>query len=101
MALLNHSSTVLSASAISASVAVNASLLTVGAAAEICSCYLAQELGVPNGEGLENHAAYIQCWLRELENDPTFIFGASHQASKATDYLLSFVREPVEEAVAA
>jgi antirestriction protein ArdC len=61
-------------------------------AAEIASCYLATELGVPQGEGLENHVSYLKSWLENMRNDPRFIFIASTQASKATDYLLAFVR---------
>jgi antirestriction protein ArdC len=64
--------------------------------AEIASCYLATELQIPQGEGLENHAAYLKNWLKAMKDDPKFIFAASTQASKVTDFLLSFVREPVE-----
>ena len=68
-------------------------------AAEIGSAYLCSELGVPQGEDLANHAAYVQSWLKEMKNDPSYIFKASTQASKAADYLLAFVKK--EEAVAA
>lgn len=61
--------------------------------AEISSCYLATELNIPNGEPLENHAAYLKSWLEAMHNDPTFIFKASRQASKVCDFLLSFVRQ--------
>ncbi len=60
--------------------------------AEIASCYLATELGVPNGEPLDNHAAYLKGWLKEMKSDPNYIFRASRQASKVCDFLLSFVR---------
>jgi antirestriction protein ArdC len=70
-------------------------------AAEIASCYVAAELGIPQGEGLGNHAAYLQSWLESLKNDRNFIFRAAKQASKATDYLLSFVKQPEPEAVGA
>ncbi len=62
--------------------------------AEISSCYLASELGVPQGEDLENHAAYVKNWLQAMRGDPSYIFKASSMASKTTDFLLSFVREP-------
>ena len=62
--------------------------------AEIASCYLAGELGIPNGEQLENHASYIKSWLESMRNDPNFVFQAGKQASKVTDFLLSFVRQP-------
>ena len=68
-------------------------------AAEIGAAYLCSELGVPQGEDLANHAAYLQSWLSAMKADPSYIFKASTQASKAADHLLSFVRK--EEAVAA
>ena len=67
-------------------------------AAEIAASFLSTELGIPQGETLENHAAYLQSWLKEMKNDPGYIFKASSQASKVADYLLSFVRK--EETVA-
>ena len=62
--------------------------------AEIAACYLTSELGIPNAEQIENHAAYLQSWLKSMKNDPNFIFKAAKQASKVTDFLLSFVRQP-------
>ena len=68
-------------------------------AAEIAASFLSTELGIPQGETLENHAAYLQSWLKEMKNDPSYVFKASTQASKAADYLLAFARK--EELVAA
>jgi antirestriction protein ArdC len=70
-------------------------------AAEIASCYVTAELGIPQGEGLGNHAAYLRSWLDALKNDRNYIFKAAKQASKVTDYLLNFVRQPEPEAVGA
>jgi antirestriction protein ArdC len=70
-------------------------------AAEIASCYVAAELGVPQGEGLGNHAAYVKSWLEALKNDRNFIFKAAKQASKVTDFLLAFVRKLEPEPVGA
>jgi antirestriction protein ArdC len=67
--------------------------------AEIASCYLASELGVPNGEPLDNHAAYLKSWLEGMHGDPNYIFKASRQASKVCDFLLSFVRQAETESV--
>jgi len=68
--------------------------------AEIASCYLAAELGVPNEDHLENHASYIKNWLESMKNDPNYVFQAAKQASKVSDFLMSFVVEtepqPVE-----
>lgn len=65
--------------------------------AEIGACFLCAELGLPTGESLQNHQAYVKSWISALENDPKFIFQASAQASRAVDYLLSFSRTSVEE----
>jgi len=70
-------------------------------AAEIASCYVAAELGIPQGEGLGNHAAYLQNWLDALKGDRNFIFKAAKQASKVTDFLLGFVKKPEPEAAGA
>jgi len=63
-------------------------------AAEIVSCYVSAELGIPLGETLQNHAAYVQHWLSAMKNDRNYIFKAAKQASKVTDFLLGFVRQP-------
>lgn len=60
--------------------------------AEMSASYLSAELGVPLGEPLENHASYLKHWLSGMKADPSFLVHASSQASKVTDYLLSFVR---------
>jgi antirestriction protein ArdC len=65
--------------------------------AELASCFLATELGIPNTEPLENHASYIKNWLRAMKDDSNYIFKASRQASKVCDFLLSFVRQDATE----
>jgi antirestriction protein ArdC len=70
-------------------------------AAEIASCYVAAELNIPQGEGLGNHAAYLKSWLEALKNDRNYVFRAAKQASKVTDYLLNFVKQPQSEAIGA
>lgn len=62
--------------------------------AEMASCFVASEIGIPNGEGLENHAAYVKSWLEQMRGDSGFIFKASKMASATCDFLLEFVREP-------
>jgi antirestriction protein ArdC len=59
--------------------------------AEIAACMAATELGIPQGEDIENHAAYLASWLGAMKNDPSFVFRASTQASKVTDFLLGHV----------
>jgi antirestriction protein ArdC len=61
--------------------------------AEMASCFLATELGIPNTEPIENHAAYLKNWLQAMKDDSNYIFKASRQASKVCDYLLSFVQQ--------
>jgi len=70
-------------------------------AAEIASTYVAAELGIPQGDDLGNHAAYLKNWLEALKNDRNYIFKAAKQASKVTDHLLGFVKKPEPEAVGA
>jgi antirestriction protein ArdC len=67
--------------------------------AEIGGCFFCEELGLGTGDNLDNHHAYLKSWLSAMEDDPRFIFTASAQASKAVDYILSFSKAPVEEAV--
>jgi antirestriction protein ArdC len=56
--------------------------------AEMGSCFLATELGIPMAEGLGNHASYLHHWVGQMKNDADWIFKASRQASTVTDYLL-------------
>ena len=69
--------------------------------AEMGACFLCNELGIPFAESLENHAAYVGNWAKKLHDavqiDPSFIMKASTQASKVTDYLLSFSPTHAEE----
>ena len=67
--------------------------------AEMSSCFVASEIGIPHGEGLENHVSYLQSWLSQMRGDANFIFRASKLASATTDFLLSFVRDPEPVAV--
>ncbi len=64
--------------------------------AEMGGCYLMGELGLPTGEDLTNHAAYLKHWLAGLQNDTRFIFKAAAAASRAVDHILSYSR--IEEA---
>ncbi len=68
-------------------------------AAEIAASFLSTELGIPQGESLENHAAYLSAWLKQMKDDLAYIFKASNQASKVADFLMEFVRK--EETVGA
>lgn len=67
--------------------------------AEIAACYISREIGLPVGETIGNHASYLKSWLEGMKADTSFIFRASTQASKVTDYLLSYQKESVVESV--
>lgn len=67
--------------------------------AEMSASFLSAELGVPQGETLENHASYLKHWLEGMKGDPSFLFKASTQASKVTDHLLSFLKKEDEDRV--
>jgi antirestriction protein ArdC len=62
--------------------------------AEMASCFVASEIGVPHGEALENHASYLKSWLEGMKGDRTFIFRAAKLANKTCDYLLAFTKKP-------
>ncbi|MEI6316375.1 MAG: zincin-like metallopeptidase domain-containing protein [bacterium] len=55
--------------------------------AEIGTCYLQSFTGIT--KEFEQSGAYIQGWLQRLKNDKRFIFTASHQSQKATDFILN------------
>ena len=54
--------------------------------AELGSAFLMQDLGAVPVE-TESHAAYIESWLRGLQNDRGMLRKAASQASKAVGYL--------------
>jgi antirestriction protein ArdC len=68
--------------------------------AELASVFLAAERGIPHDS--EQHAAYVGSWIKSLKEDKNEIFRAAHDASVATDFLLSLERERsmAEEALA-
>lgn len=66
--------------------------------AEMAACFLSAELGIPDGEDLTNHSRYLSSWLTAMRSDPKFIFQASSQASKVTDFLLGFVNKEQPQA---
>lgn len=65
--------------------------------AEIASCYVCEELGIPVRQRLDNHAAYCSGWLESLENDPKMIFDASGKASKIADHLFGYRQQQEPE----
>ena len=54
--------------------------------AELGSAYLCADLSI-TPEDREDHAAYIEGWLKVLQNDKKAIFTAASHAAKAVDFL--------------
>lgn len=61
--------------------------------AELGACFLGATLGF-EPVTREEHAAYIQSWLKVLKDDKRFIFQAASYAQKAVEYLVQL--QPVE-----
>jgi antirestriction protein ArdC len=59
--------------------------------AELASVFLAAERGIPHDPA--QHAAYVGSWIKVLKEDKNEIFRAAHDASAATDFLLSLERD--------
>ena len=55
--------------------------------AEIGAATLCNALGIPS-KMRESHAAYVQSWLKALDDDDTAIFTAARMAQEAVDLLL-------------
>lgn len=56
--------------------------------AEITSANICSVTGIETASTFQNSVAYIQSWLRALENDNRMIVFAASQAEKATRYIL-------------
>jgi antirestriction protein ArdC len=65
--------------------------------AELGSAFLCADLGLAP-EILEDHAAYIENWLKVLKDDKRFIFTAASHAQRAADYLHSLQNAGLVEA---
>ncbi|SFB50510.1 ArdC family protein [Algoriphagus aquimarinus] len=57
--------------------------------AEMGAGYLNNYTGILDRNLLENSAAYIQHWLKELRNDTHLLIEAASKAQKAVDYILN------------
>jgi antirestriction protein ArdC len=55
--------------------------------AEMTSAFLASECGFTSVEQPKNVAAYIQSWLKSLQNNPEMVVCAASAAQKAADYI--------------
>lgn len=54
--------------------------------AELGAAFLCAEFGFDNST-VDNHAAYVENWLKVLKSDKRAIFTAASKASKAVDYM--------------
>ncbi len=69
--------------------------------AELGAAFLCADLGLAP-EPREEHAAYIQNWLKVLKEDKRAIFSAAAHAQRAADFLHGFQQQPEQmEGVAA
>ncbi|CAH0229556.1 DNA primase TraC [Massilia sp. Bi118] len=62
--------------------------------AEICSAILAAETGVPMSQAhIDNHAAYLNYWVKAVAADPMAIFSAAKDAELMAGYMLGLERQ--------
>lgn len=68
--------------------------------AELGAAFLCADLALTPEPG-EDHAAYIQSWLKVLKNDKRAIFSAAAHAQRAADFLHGLQEQPEQQEVAA
>jgi antirestriction protein ArdC len=56
--------------------------------AEFGSCFLCGYSGIEKIRSYKNSAAYIQCWLKNLNSEKDWLYFANAQAKKAVNYIL-------------
>jgi len=57
--------------------------------AEMGSAFLSNYAGLDTSKTFDNSVAYLQSWIKKLQNDPKMIVQASSQAEKAAEYILN------------
>ena len=62
--------------------------------AEMGAAFLCGSAGLSE-RTVDNSAAYLQGWLKALDNDRSLIITAAAQAQKAADYILNYQPETV------
>ena len=61
--------------------------------AEITSMFVSAETGIPQTqEHFDNHAAYVDYWVKAVKEDPNALFRAVSQAQKASEEILKHER---------
>lgn len=56
--------------------------------AELGASFLSNEAGILNQVQFDNSAAYLNSWIKNLENDPKLIVQAASHAQRGADYVL-------------
>lgn len=61
--------------------------------AELTAMFCSAELGIepghtPGNEHFDRHAAYLQGWIKAIEDDPEALFGAAKAATRAADAVI-------------
>ena len=63
--------------------------------AELGSLFCCMDLGIEkqaeleSDENFSNHAAYLQSWMKALEDDPAYLFRAAAEADKACSFIMN------------
>lgn len=65
--------------------------------AELAAAFACAELNIPNSDDLTNHKAYLQSWLKAMQDDPKFLFAASSAAAKGVSYVMDLSRKPAPD----
>lgn len=66
--------------------------------AELTSLFTKSDLGINiNDNSLENHSAYIQSWIKVLEDDPNELFRACVSANQASKLLIDNYEKYLEQ----
>ena len=61
--------------------------------AEISSMFVSAETGIPQTQAhFDNHAAYVDHWVKAIKEDPNALFRAVNQAQKASEEILKYER---------
>lgn len=63
--------------------------------AEIASMIVGSELGIGHDPG--QHVAYVESWIKALQNDPSEIYRASADAEKIFNFVMEFEKEQVQQ----
>lgn len=65
--------------------------------AELSACFLCAERGILNEPLKDNSAAYIQSWMKVLQNEERLVYQAAQQAQKALQFILDFQPSNVQK----